>query len=109
MVILEVKGDSEDFIPTFSNLDKKGQIFKDISKVIQNLKKDKKVGVHLQRSKVPKYYIRKHDYNAYFKVSLPENWRLIYGIISIHREKCALIMEVFNHDDYNKRFGFKKK
>ena len=105
---MEVKGDSEDIIPTYSNLDKKGQVYKDIGKVIKDLKRDKKVGTHLQRSKVPKYCIRKHDYNAYFKVSLPENWRLVYGIISIHREKRALIMEVFNHDDY-KRFGFKKK
>ncbi len=106
---MEVKGDSEDFIPTYSNLDKKGQIYKDVDKAIKDLKKDKKVGTHLQRSKVPKYYIKKHDYDAYFKVNLPENWRLIYGIISIHREKRVLIMELFNHDNYNKRFGFKKK
>ncbi len=106
---MEVKGDPDNFIPVFSNLDKKGQIFKDINKAIQNLKKDKKVGVHLQRKKVPKYYIKKHDYNAYFKVILPDNWRLIYGVISIHNEKQALIMEVFTHEDYDKRLGFKKK
>jgi hypothetical protein len=106
---LEVKGDSEDFVPTFLSLDKKGQISKDVNKIIRDLKKDKKVGIHLKRTKIPNYYVRKHDYNAYFKVILPENWRLIYGIISIHRQKSALIMELFNHDDYNKRFGFKKK
>ncbi len=96
-------------MPIFSSLNKKGQIYKDIDNAIKELNKDKIIGTHLQRSKVPKYYIQKHDYNAYYKVVLPENWRLIYGIISIHRERRALLMEVFDHVDYNKRFGFKKR
>lgn len=105
---MEVAGDPDDFMPVFSSLDKKGQIFKDIDKAIKELKKNKIVGTHLQRDKVPKYY-KKHDCNAYFKVVLPENWRLIYGVISINKEKHALLMEVFDHIDYNKRFGFMKK
>lgn len=106
---MKVAGDPDDFMPVFSSLDKKGQVFKDIDKAIKELKKDKIVGTHLQRDKVPKYYIKKHDCNAYFKVVLPENWRLIYGITSIDKEKGALLMEVFDHIGYNKRFGFKKK
>jgi Na+-transporting NADH:ubiquinone oxidoreductase subunit NqrC len=105
---MEVAGDPDDFMPVFSNLDKKGQIFKDIDKAIKELKKDKIVGTHLQRDKVSKYYIKKHDCNAY-KVVLPENWRLIYGILSINEEKHALLMEVFDHVDYNIGFDFKKK
>ena len=107
--MLEVGGDADDFIPVFSRLDKKELIFKDVNKVIEELKKDQITGIHLQRSKIPKHYIHKHDCNAYYKVVLPENWRLIYGILSIHGEKRALLMEIFGHDDYNKRFGFKRK
>lgn len=106
---MEVAGDSDDFMAIFSSLDEKGQIHKDIKKTIEELKKDKIIGTHLQRNKVPKYYINKHDCNAYYKVVLPENWRLIYGILSIDKEKRVLLMEVFDHVDYNKRFGFKKK
>ena len=106
---MEVAGAPDDFMPIFSSLDKKGQIFKDIDKAIKELKKDKIVGTHLQRDKVPKHYIKKHDCNAYYKVVLPENWRLIYGILSINKEKRALLMEVFDHVDYNIRFNFKKK
>ena len=106
---MEVAGDPDDFMPVFSSLDKKGQIFKDIDKVIKELKKDQIIGTHLQRSKVPKYYIRKHDCNAYYKVVLPENWRLIYGILSINKEKRALLIEIFDHVEYSDRFDFKKK
>lgn len=106
---MEVAGDSDDFISVFSSLDKKGQIFKDMDKAIKELKKDQIIGTHLQRSKVPKYYIHRHDCNAYYKVVLPENWRLIYDILSINKEKHALLIELFDHVDYNNRFGFKRK
>ena len=106
---MKVTGDPDDFMPIFSSRDKEGQIYRDIDKAIKELNKDKIIGIHLQRNKVPKYYIQKYGYNAYYKVVLPENWRLIYGIISIHRERRALLMEVFDHEDYNKRFGFKKR
>jgi hypothetical protein len=106
---MEVAGDPDDFMPIYSGLDKTGDIYKDIERTKEDLKKDKIVGKHLQRDKVPKYYIRKYGFNAYFKVVLPENWRLIYGITSIDKEKYAILMEVFDHIDYNKRFGFKKK
>lgn len=107
---MEVGGDPDDFMPVFDSLDKNSLIFKDIRRVIRSLKdRDELVGVHLQHNKVPKYYIKKHGIDAYYKVELPENWRLIYGIISIHGLKKALLMELFDHDNYNKRFGFKKK
>ena len=107
--MLEVAGDPDDFMPVFSDLDKNGQIFKDVNRVIEELKKNQIAGVHLQRNKIPKYYIHKHDCNAYYKVVLPENWRLIYGILSINKEKHALLMELFDHVDYDIRFDFKKK
>jgi hypothetical protein len=51
--VLEVGGDADDFIPVFSRLDKKEPIFKDVNKVIEELKKDQITGIHLQRSKIP--------------------------------------------------------
>lgn len=58
------------------------------------------------RKQIPQYYLKKHDVNAVFKVDLPGYWRLIYGVVEIHGEKKALIMEIFDHKRYNKRFGY---
>ena len=66
-------------------------------------------GIHLKLSKVPKYYKNQHDLNTYYKVVLPKNWRLIYGILSINGQKKALLLELFDHKKYDKRFGFKRK
>ena len=51
--------------------------------------------------------MRKHDVNAVFKIDLPGYWRLVYGILVIHGEKKALLMELFDHAAYDKRFGYK--
>lgn len=107
---MEVGGDPDDFMKVFNSLDKNSVIYRDVKQVIRSLKdRDELIGVHLQRNKVPKHYIKKHGVDAYYKVELPDNWRLIYGIISIQGMKKALLMELFDHVKYNKRFRFKKK
>ncbi len=55
---------------------------------------------------IPKYYLKRHDVNVVFKVDLPDHWRLVYGITAIHNEKKALLMELFDHEKYNRRFGY---
>lgn len=107
--ILEVSGDQDDFIPIFNKLSAKDEIKKDVQRAINLLKNDQIPGMHLKLARVPKYYRDKHDINTYYKVSLPQNWRLIYGILSINEQKKALLIELFDHKKYDKRFNFKKR
>lgn len=103
---MEVAGDPDDFIPIFNRLDNNGAMYKKIQETIKNLKDDHIVGVRIKNNQVPSYYVRRHDVNAVFKVNLPGAWRLIYGILVIRDEKKALLMELFDHNSYNKRFGY---
>jgi hypothetical protein len=107
LITLEVAGDLTDFISVFNRLDKNNALYKKVQETIRDLKNDRSVGIRIKLSHVPKYYIRKHDVNAIFKVDLPGAWRLIYGILVIHGEKKTLLMELFDHNSYNKRFGYK--
>lgn len=107
LVILEVAGDPDDFISVFNSLDKNGALYKKVQETIKDLKNDHAVGIRIKISQVPAYYTRKHDVSAVFKVDLPGAWRLIYGVLAIHDEKKALLMELFDHKSYNKRFGYK--
>ncbi len=104
---LEVAGDPFDFIPIFNRLDKKDALYRKVCEVIDELKNDNIVGVRIKRDQIPRYYVKKHDINAAYKVDLPGYWRLIFGIITIHDEMKALLMELFDHAQYNKRFGYK--
>lgn len=103
---METKGDPDDFMPNYNALAKSSPIYKTVREVIDGLQSDKIVGKHLKREQIPKYYLKRHDVNAVYKVNLPNYWRLIYGITAIHGEKKALLMELFDHARYNKRFGY---
>lgn len=106
MIRLEVKGDPDDFMPVYDALKKDDALYKVVRNIINDLKNDKIVGIRLKREQIPKYYIKRHNVNAVFKVDLPGYWRLIYGITAIHGEKKALLMELFDHKRYDKRFGY---
>ncbi|NHH96665.1 hypothetical protein DYY66_0713 [Candidatus Nitrosotalea sp. FS] len=106
MITLEVAGDPVDFIPAFNHIKKDLLRYNAVRDVINNLKHDKLVGIRIKQKQIPQHYIKKHDVNAVFKVDLPGYWRLIYGILVIHGEKKALLMELFDHAKYNKRFGY---
>ena len=64
------------------------------------------LGIRIKQKQIPRYYVKKHDVNAVYKVDLPNHFRLIYGILVIHGERKALLMELFDHGEYNKRFGY---
>jgi len=104
---LEVAGDPNDFIPVYNSLNTKSATYKKIQEIISELKNDHSVGLRIKVNQIPRYYIRRHDINALFKIDLPEAWRLIYGIITIHEERKAILLELFDHGSYEKRFGYK--
>ncbi|MEO9310436.1 MAG: hypothetical protein ABI337_09135 [Nitrososphaera sp.] len=103
---MDVRGDPNDFMPVYDAFKNDDPLYKVVRDIIQDLKNDKIVGKRLKREQIPKYYLKRHDVNAVFKVDLPGYWRLVYGITAIHGEKKALLMELFDHDRYNKRFGY---
>ncbi len=103
---MDVSGDPRDFMPSYVNLNKNTALYRKVKETIDDLKKNKIVGFRLKQGQIPQYYVKKHDINAVYKLDLPGYWRLIYGILVIHGERKALLMELFDHDKYNKRFGY---
>lgn len=93
-------------MPVYVSLDKGSALYRKINETIEDLKNDKIIGVRLKQKQIPKYYVRKHGVSAVYKVDLPNYFRLVYAIVSIHEERKALIMELFDHKKYDKRFGY---
>jgi len=108
---MEVRGVSDDFTAVFNNLSD-GNIRTAVQDVIDNLKKDQRPGDHIKKKDIPKYYIKKHKIPVLYLVDLPQWWRVTYSIMEfeVKNELSGLMLELMNHDQYNKRFGiFKKK
>ena len=61
--------------------------------------------------KIPNSYIEKYGVKNLFRVELPNYWRLIYTLTEgeTQIEIVAFVLDIFDHKDYNKRFGYKKK
>ena len=84
------------------------KLFKSIKQKIQFLKENPQYGTHVSKTKIPREYLIEYDINNLWKVDLAGAWRLIYTIRGSEIEIIALILDLLNHKDYSKKFGYKK-
>ena len=56
----------------------------------------------------PKAYLDYYAITTLFRVELPAFWRLLYTIQQ-ESEQRILILDILNHKDYNKLFGYKNR
>ena len=80
---MDVRGDQKDFLPIYTNLPK-GPIKNVVDEVIQALKNDHIVGEHIKYGQIPQYYRRRHNVQVLYRVALPQHWRLIYTLLTLH-------------------------
>ncbi|MDE1831335.1 hypothetical protein [Candidatus Nitrosotalea okcheonensis] len=107
---MDVVGDKRDFNPVYEGLSD-GPIKNVVKEIIKALKDDSIVGEHIRRNQIPQYYIQRHNIQILYRVALPQQWRLIYTFHTFNEgeKPKALLLELMNHDKYNKRFGYFKK
>jgi len=63
-------------------------------------------GTQIQKKLFPKDYVTKYNITSLWKYDLPNGWRLLY---SVGKEKVyviSVILEWFNHKDYEKQFKY---
>ena len=107
---MKLRAVKEDFQDVFDSLSDRS-IKNAVKEIIVNLKQDDIVGEHVKKNQIPKHYIRKHNIPILYRVALPKRWRLTYSIVEfeVKGELGILMLELMNHDQYNKRFGYYKK
>jgi len=66
-------------------------------------------GENAKKDLIPNEYKQKYDVNNLFIVDLPDYWRMIYTLESDEVEIIAFVLDIVNHNEYNKKFGFRKK
>ncbi len=109
---------SSDAVEIYKNLkDKKHasktekSIFSAILKKIDLIKSDPHYGDPIAKSLIPKQYIKKYDITNLFRVELPNFWRMLYTLRhdETEIEIIAFVLDIVDHQDYNKKFGYKKR
>ncbi len=82
------------------------QLYKFISRAITDLKKEPLCGIKISKKMWPKMYIQKYEVTNLWKYDLPNGWRLVYTIKTDEIMILNVILEWFDHKEYERRFGY---
>ena len=77
-----------------------------IDNLMQDLKKNSACGTKIRKKLWPKVYIKKYGITNLWKYDLPSAWRLIYTIKTNEFMILIVVLEWFNHQEYERRFKY---
>jgi len=81
-------------------------LHKFIERAIRDIKENPLCGIKIPKKLWPKTYIQNYGVSNLWKYDLPNAWRLIYTIKTDEVMILNIILEWFNHKDYEKRFKY---
>jgi hypothetical protein len=66
-------------------------------------------GENAKKDLIPEEYKNKYNADNLFIVDLPDYWRMIYTLESDEIEIVAFVLDIIDHNKYDKKFGFRKR
>ena len=86
-------------------------ILKAINQKIDLIKSNPHYGEPIGKEKIPDEYKLKYGTTNLFWVNLPLFWRMFYTLIDggTNIEVVAFVLDIIDHNKYNKKFGYQKK
>ena len=81
-------------------------LYKFLDRATDDLKADPRCGIVIPKRLIPKEYKQKYGINNLWKYNLPNAWRLVYSITGNEVEIIAILLEWFDHKDYERRFKY---
>ena len=85
-------------------------ILKAINKKLELIKRNVHYGNVLSKKLIPSEYQSKYCATNLFRIELPCFWRMLYTLTAERRiEVIAFVLDIVDHKQYNKKFGYKKK
>ena len=82
------------------------QLYTFITRALDDLKQNSMCGIKIPKQLWPKEYIQKYRITNLWKYDLPNAWRLIYTIESDEVKIVSIILEWFDHKEYERRFHY---
>jgi len=98
---------TENLEKQFEKLNSEEDLKKHLLRAISDLKQNPFCGRKLSQRLFPKEYIKKYNVTNLWKYDLPNGWRLIYTVLRESEvELVSVILEWFNHKEYERRFNY---
>lgn len=82
-----------------------------VRKKIELVKANPHYGDPIAKKLIPQEYKTKYGVTNLFRVELPSFWRMLYTLTDgeTEIEIIAFVLDMIDHQTYNKKFGYKKK
>jgi len=86
-------------------------IFNAVVQKFDNLKLNTHYGQAVPKQFIPNEYKTLYGVKNLFKIDMPNYWRMLYTITDGENgtEVIVLVLDIFSHEEYNKKFGYRKK
>jgi len=81
------------------------QLLRSIKQKINFIKANPFYGDNVPKRNIPKTY----NVQNLWRVELSRFWRMLYTIKGDQVEIICFVLDIIDHDEYNKKFGYKKK
>ncbi len=80
-----------------------------INKKVELIKANFHYGSPINKKLIPEEYKNKYEITNLFRVELPNFWRMLYTLSDGESqiEIIAFVLDVLDHKEYNKKFGYK--
>ena len=82
-------------------------LLRSINRVRDLLKQNPFAGDQVPKKLIPDKYSKKFDVDNVWRIELADRWRLVYTITGNQIEIINFVMDIFDHKDYDKVFGYK--
>jgi len=84
-------------------------ILNSINKKKELMKANPHYGDPVAKDRIPKEYVIKYGISNLFRVELSNFWRMLYTLTNDETEIeiIAFILDIINHKQYDKKFGYK--
>ena len=86
-------------------------ILNSIKKKVELIKANPHYGDPISKKLIPKEYAERYGITNLFRVRLSNNWRMLYTLTDGETviEIIAFVLDIIDHNIYNKKFGYRKK
>lgn len=85
------------------------QLLRSIKQKMDFIKANPFYGNNIPKALIPHEYIVMYKVSNLWRVELTNYWRMLYTIKGDQVEVICFVLDVINHKDYDKKFGYKKK
>ena len=86
----------------------KRSILRALDNKVELLKNNPFYGRPIAKRLIPKEYKLKNDVKNLYRIELTNFWRMLYTLKNSELKIIALVIEVINHKQYDKKFKYKK-